>query len=192
VPEVILSFLDGETVYGEVAALQLDEPFLEVEMHSLDGNARHALVPAAAVRQVEARTAPALEEGRRPEELPRVALHFLDGQVLRAQVVSPATLQRFGAVWDLVEAGREERRLIAIPYTALKAAFYVRHWDTRRPGDRGGPDPDLERSRLAEIQDRIRRGRMPQPSRSRPTLIDRVGRSEEKEDASSSPGGQSR
>lgn len=191
-PEVILSFLDGETVYGEVAALQLDEPFLEVEMHSLDGNARHALVSAAAVRQVEARSAPALEEGRRPEELPRVALHFLDGQVLRAQVVSPATLQRFGAVWDLVEAGREERRLIAIPYTALKAAFYVRHWDTRRPGDRGGPDPDLERSRLAEVQDRIRRGRMPQPSRSRPTLIDRVGRSEEKEDASSSPGGQSR
>ncbi len=178
-PEVIVSFLDGETLYGEVPVLQLDDPFLQVELHSLDGNSRQALVPATAVRQVEARSSPALEDGLRPEELPRVALHFLDGQVMRAQMVSPANLQRFGAIWDVVEAGREERRLIAIPYTALKAAFYVRHWDTRRPDQREGPDPDLERRRLAEIQDRIHRGRMPLPAPPRPNLIDRVGRTEE-------------
>ncbi len=177
-PEVVVSFLDGETLYGEVPVLQMDDPFLEVELHSLDGNARQALVPATAVRQVEVRTSPPLEEGRSLEELPRVALHFLDGQVMRAQVVSPATLQRFGAIWDVVEAGREERRLIAIPYTALKAAFYVRHWDTRRPDERVGPDSDLDRHRLAEIQDRIHRARLPLPAAPRPNLIDRVGRTD--------------
>ncbi|MHB1500711.1 MAG: hypothetical protein ACYCYK_06020 [Candidatus Dormibacteria bacterium] len=177
-PEVIVSFLDGESVYGEVPILHLDDPFLEVELHTLDGNARQALVPASSVRQIEARQVPPLEAGQRPEDMPRVALHFLDGEVFRAQVVNPATLQRFGAIWDVVEAGREERRLIAIPYTAIKAAFYVRHWDTRRPEEREGPDSDPERRRLAEMQARIRRAGFPGPAQHKSGLLDRVGRSE--------------
>lgn len=153
-PEVIISFLDGETLYGEVPVLHMDDPFLEVELHTLDGNTRQALVPVSAVRQIDANSVPLLEEGQDIKEMPRVALHFLDGQVFRAHVVAPAALQRFGAVWDVVEAGREDHRILAIPYTSLKAAFYVRHWDTRRPEDRQGVSADSERRKLAEIQAR--------------------------------------
>jgi hypothetical protein len=166
-PEVIVSFLDGETLYGEVPTLHLNDPFLEVELHSLDGNTRQALVPASAVRQVEVRQVEPVRDGRDVKELPRVALHFADGQVFRAHVVSPAELQRFGAVWDVIEAGHEEHRVLAIPYTALKAAFYVRHWDTRRPADRDSTTEETEGRRLAEIQAR----------RSRVALESHVSRS---------------
>ncbi|MDA8330542.1 MAG: hypothetical protein M0027_04925 [Candidatus Dormibacteraeota bacterium] len=166
-PEVIVSFLDGETLYGEVPTLHLDDPFLEVELHSLDGNTRQALVPASAVRQVEVRQVEPIEVGRDVKEMPRVALHFADGQVFRAHVVNPASLQRFGAVWDVIEAGHDEHRVMAIPYTAMKAAFYVRHWDTRRPVDRDSSAEETEGRRLAEIQAR----------RSRAALESRVSRS---------------
>jgi len=165
-PEVIVSFLDGETVYGEVPVLHMDDPFLEVEVHSLDGNTRQALVPVSAVRQIDANSVPPLEGGQDPKEMPRVALHFLDGQVFRAHVVTPAVLQRFGAVWDVVEAAHGDHRILAIPYTALKAAFYVRHWDTRRPEDRQGLAANSERRKLAEIQAR----------RSRATVAGRAPR----------------
>lgn len=159
-PDVILAFLDGELMYGSVPALQLDDPFLEVELNGLDGNNRQALVPAVSLRQVDLGGVAPVDSDLDLEPLPRVALHFLDGQVFRAHVITPASLQRYGAVWDVVEAGSREHRTFAIPYTALKAAFYVRHWDTRRPADRAGDDHrDRERTRLAEIL--ARRGRTP-------------------------------
>lgn len=154
-PEIVLAFLDGELMYGSVAALQLDDPFLEVEAHGLDGNNRQALVPASSVRQIDQAGVAPLPPETDLEPMPRVALHFLDGQVFRAHVVTPATLQRFGAVWEVVEAETRQHRIFAIPYTSLKAAFYVRHWDTRRPADRQATDPEeRERMRLAEIQAR--------------------------------------
>lgn len=165
-PEVIVSFLDGEVLYGEVPLLHMDDPFLEVDLHSLDGNTRQALVPVSAIRQIDATGVPPAPEGNQ-EELARVALHFLDGQVFRALVVTPASLQRFGAVWDVIEAGLGQRRILAIPYTALKAAFYVRHWDTRHPVDREGTAAQVEQRKLAEIQAR----------RSRAGLTSRIPRS---------------
>lgn len=168
-PEIVLAFLDGELMYGSVAALQLDDPFLEVELHGLDGNNRQALVPASSVRQIDQAEVAPLPPETDLEPLPRVALHFVDGQVFRAHVVTPATLQRFGAVWEVVEAETREHRIFAIPYTALKAAFYVRHWDTRRPADRQTVDlEERESARLAEIHARRARAAVPD-GHARPT-----------------------
>ena len=177
--EVVLAFLDGELMHGAVAALQLDDPFLEVELHGLDGNNRQALVPAASLRQVDLVGVQSLAAEVDVEGLPRVALHFQDGQVFRAHVLTPAALQRYGAVWDVVEAGTREHRTLAIPYTALKAAFYVRHWDTRRPQDRGGDDPrDRERARLAEIMSRRSRAAVSEPDERSSGLLARLDQDE--------------
>ncbi len=173
--EVVLAFLDGELMHGAVASLQMDDPFLEVELHGLDGNNRQALVPAASLRQVDQLLVPALSPEVEVEALPRVALHFQDGQVFRAHVVTPAALQRYGAVWDVVEAGTRDHRTMAIPYTSLKAVFYVRHWDTRRPQDRGGDDPrDRERARLAEIMARRSRAAVSEPEERSSGLLARL------------------
>ena len=164
-PEVVVSFLDGEVLYGEIPLLHMDDPFLDLDLHTMDGNARQALVPVSGVRQVDLK------------DLARVALHFVDGQVMRAHVVNPASLQRFGSVWDIIEAKSREHKMCAIPYTALKGAFYVRRWDTRPPLERSSSvaSPQAGRKRLAEIQSRRNRealsSRLP---RTGGGLLDRV------------------
>ncbi len=159
-PEVIVSFLDGEVLYGELPVLHLDDPFLDMDLHTMDGNARQALVPVSAVRQVDEKDVKLSGAVPALDDLPRVALHFIDGQVLRAHVVTPASLQRFGSLWDVVDARTGERRLVGIPYTALKAAFYVRRWDTRPPLERAESVAGLqaaERQKLAAIHAQRRR-----------------------------------
>ncbi|MGH7666843.1 MAG: hypothetical protein ACREN1_05980 [Candidatus Dormibacteria bacterium] len=177
-PEVVVSFLDGEVLYGELPRLHMDDPFVDLDLHTLDGNARQALVPVNGVRQIDLTTVD--QPGRELDlkELARVALHFIDGQVTRAHVVSPASLQRFGAIWDVIDAGSREHKICAIPYTALKGAFYVRRWDTRSPVERTrsvGPGPPEQRRHLAEIQARRSRERMLRHLPRTPTvLLDRV------------------
>ena len=162
-PEVIVSFLDGELLYGDLPLLHMDDPFLEIELQSLGGNLKQALVPVSAVRQIDATGTPPPPSDQPLEQMAKVALHFLDGQVLRALVVTPASLQRFGAIWDVVETATGERRISAVPYTALKAAFYVRHWDTRRPEARTGSPAEVEQRRLAELHDRRSKARTRAP-----------------------------
>jgi len=175
VPEVVVSFLDGEVLYGDLGVLQMDDPFLDLDLHTLDGNARQALVPVSGVRQIDLTKVAQPGDQIDIKELARVALHFLDGQVLRAHVVTPASLQRFGSIWDIVDAQSREHKICAIPYTALKGAFYVRRWDTRSPLERSKSVASGQQHRLAEVQ--ARRGREAMTRRlprSPGGLLDRV------------------
>ncbi|MFZ0996267.1 MAG: hypothetical protein WAO09_09890 [Candidatus Dormiibacterota bacterium] len=180
-PEVVVSFLDGEVLYGELPLLHMDDPFLDLDLHTMDGNARQALVPVSGVRQVDLTKVSQPGNDLDLKDLARVALHFVDGQVMRAHVVNPASLQRFGSVWDIIDAKSREHKMCAIPYTALKGAFYVRRWDTRPPLERSSSvtSPQAGRKRLAEIQARRNREalsrRLP---RSGGGLLDRVDPSE--------------
>ncbi|HVB53792.1 MAG TPA: hypothetical protein VNF24_06325 [Candidatus Acidoferrales bacterium] len=177
-PEVVVSFLDGEVLYGELPQLHMDDPFVDLALHTLDGNARQALVPVSGVRQIDLTKVAQLGDKVDLKKLARVALHFIDGQVLRAHVVTPASLQRFGSVWDIIDAMSREHKICAIPYTALKGAFYVRRWDTRPPLERSSSvtqGQSGQRRRLAEIQARRNREgvsrRLPRPAGG---LMDRV------------------
>lgn len=177
-PEVVVSFLDGEVLYGELPVLHMDDPFLDLDLHTMDGNARQALVPVSGVRQVDLTKVSQPGNEVDLKDLARVALHFVDGQVMRAHVVNPASLQRFGSVWDIIDAKSREHKMCAIPYTALKGAFYVRRWDTRPPLERSSSVASAQaagRKRLAEIQSRRNRGAL---SRRLPPsgagLLDRV------------------
>jgi len=178
VPEVVVSFLDGEVLYGELPVLQMDDPFLDLDLHSLDGNARQALIPVSGMRQVDVTKVAQPGSTANLKELARVALHFIDGQVVRAHVVTPASLQRFGSVWDIIDATSREHKICAIPYTALKGAFYVRRWDTRPPLERSGSVAEglsAQRRRLAEVQSRRgREGVSRRLSRPLGALRDRV------------------
>ncbi len=151
--DIVVSFLDGEMLYGTVPALEMEDPFLDLSVENLGSNARRALIPLTSIRQILVGDDPPAPSQRELERLPRVALRFNDGQVERAYVVTPARLQRFGAIWDLVDPGGEQRRLVGVPYTAIKAAFYIRHWDSRprgsrQPGEEGAAD---ESDRLASV-----------------------------------------
>jgi len=160
VPEVVVSFLDGEVLYGDLPLLHMDDPFVDLDLHTLDGNARQALVPVSGLRQIDLTKVPQPGAEVDLKQLARVALHFIDGQVLRAHVITPASLQRFGSVWDIIDAKSREHKICAIPYTALKGAFYVRRWDTRPPLERSSSvaaGQSGQQRRLAEIQARRNR-----------------------------------
>ncbi|MGA2872081.1 MAG: hypothetical protein ABSF27_00585 [Candidatus Dormibacteria bacterium] len=178
VPEVVVSFLDGEILYGELPLLHMDDPFLDLDLNTLDGNARQALIPVSAVRQVDVTKVTQPGPQTDLKQLARVALHFVDGQVLRAHVVAPASLQRFGSVWDIIDAKSLEHKVTAIPYTALKGAFYVRRWDTRPPLERSksvAAAQSGQRRRLAELQaKRGREGLSRRVPRPRGGLLDRI------------------
>ncbi|HVA21087.1 MAG TPA: hypothetical protein VNN74_03190 [Candidatus Micrarchaeia archaeon] len=151
-PDVVVSFLDGEVLYGTVPALQMEDPFLDLAVENLGSNARRALIPLTSLRQILVGGNPPVPSAKELERLPRVALRFTDGQVERAFVATPARLQRFGAVWDLVDPAAEQRRLVGVPYTAIKAAFYIRHWDSRPPARRrAGPEGGGESDQLASV-----------------------------------------
>lgn len=170
-----MSFLDGEVLYGEVPLLQMDDPFLDLDLHTLDGNARQALVPVSGIRQIDATKVAQPGDDVDLTKLARVALHFIDGQVLRVHVVSPASLQRFGSLWDIIDATSHEHKICAVPYTALKGAFYVRRWDTRPPLERSNSVSAGPQYRLAEVQARRDRERMSRRlPRLRGGLLDRV------------------
>ncbi len=159
-PDVVVSFLDGEMLYGTVAELQMEDPYLDLSVENLGSNARRALIPLTSVRQILVGESPPLPAARELERLPRIALRFTDGQVERAYVATPARLQRFGAVWDMVDPGAEQRRLVGVPYTAIKAVFFITDWDSRPPGRRGGAAADrgLETDQLASVHaERLRR-----------------------------------
>ncbi len=176
--EVVLSFLDGEVLYGELPLLHMDDPFVDLDLHTLDGNARQALVPVSGLRQIDLIKVAQPDDEVDLKQLARVALHFIDGQVLRAHVVTPASLQRFGSVWDIIDAKSREHKICAIPYTALKGAFYVRRWDTRPPLERSSSvasGQSSQQRRLAEIQSRRNRAGMSRRlPRSGGGLLDRV------------------
>lgn len=135
-PAVVISFVDGEVLHAETPEITFDLAVLEAEFQGVDPNGQRALFPVSAIRQLlvgDPRDAPGHDV---LEGWDRAAFHFIDGQVLRASISPDAHLGRHGGVWTIVEAGSDEVRTIAIPYTALKGVFHIRQWDSRPLGER--------------------------------------------------------
>jgi hypothetical protein len=144
VPLVLIRFLDGEILHGDVDDLSFDRALLEADVRGADPNNERALLPLSAIRQVligNPEPAPADAAG-----WDRAAFHFIDGQVLRAQISPDSRLGRFGGVWHVVEAGVPEMRTLGVPYTALKGVFKLRQWDSRPLSARSGADSPLSQS----------------------------------------------
>ena len=149
-PELVVSFIDGEMLYASATRFDLEGPVLDLEISSLGHSAERALIPLGAVRQIrvgEPRPAPSAE---RLAACPKLAIHFIDGEVLRAWAVTTAVLQRYGGIWDLVAPGGAERHSVALPYSALKAVFSCRQWEPLGVGAASPATADGARAREIE------------------------------------------
>jgi hypothetical protein len=172
VPEVVISFLDGEVLHAETPEITFDLAVLEAEFRSVDPNGERALFAVSAIRQLlvgEPQPAPAAELLATWD---RAAFHFIDGQVTRASIAPEAVLGRHGGVWHIVEPGSEELRTVAIPYTALKGVFHIRRWDSRPRTER---DDDARLEQLARILSE--RDSAPSMAPGRRALLNRMRRS---------------
>ena len=149
--KVSVRFFDDEVLEGIPRDLDFDEPDFLVEVDALGGldNNETAWVPLTAVKWVELPP----ENGEKPETPTRkVAIRFLDGEVLRGHIDGALERHRYGIVLHLhpENPGRPARRL-GIPFSAVKALFYVREFDARGDGEQAPSDAYLARRTMAPL-----------------------------------------
>ena len=129
---IVVRFKDDEILEGFTPALDLDQPDFTVTVADAGDNNRLAIVPFAAVKSVLLDRAE-LEEEQDLHRLKKVAIRFWDGEVLKGLLDSDPERHRYGITLPLVSPALDEREVFGIPYAAVKAIYFVKSWDRRRP-----------------------------------------------------------
>ena len=173
-PTVVISFADGEVLHADIPDLTFEMPVIEAEVRGVEPNNQRAILPLTAITQIVVGSAEAAPSADVVAEWDRAAFHFIDGQVVRASIAPDALLGRHGGIWRIVAPGESELITLAIPYSALKAVFQVRQWDSRPFSERGDGDHiDSVTRVLAERERHL--DEMATPEQRRP-LMSRIGR----------------
>lgn len=158
---VVVRFSDDEVLEGDALALDLDRPDFELVLDDPGANGRRALIPLPSVKCVTF--------DRRPVPvragvagMQKVALHFVDGEVMTGLLGDDPRRGRYGVQLELVSPEGDEVELLGIPYDSLKALFFLRAFDGSHEDDGIGtrlpatPLVDLLRElrHLADSRDR--------------------------------------
>jgi hypothetical protein len=160
---VVVRFSDDEVLEGDAAALDLDSPDFELVLADPGANGRRALIPLPSVKLVtfDRRAVTAGDDVR---DRQKVALHFVDGEVITGLLGDDPRRGRYGVQLELLSPDGDQVELLGIPDDSLKALFFLRTWDGPfevEPTDTDVPIPatplvDLLRElrHLAESRDR--------------------------------------
>ena len=150
---VTVRFLDDEIMEGQVGSISLNQPNIELEMPEASNNER-ALVPLPSIKRITlAAGAPSTEEQARAER--KVAIRFQDGQVLKGYLDGELRQASHGLTLRLMSVEKDRIETLGIPYTALKALFYLKTWDTRPPEFDGKEDRHLSKRLSSPLVDLI-------------------------------------
>src|SRR5260370_23185154 len=115
-------------VEGGGAKGELETPCVQTGIHNVGTNSRGAFVPLSSLKYV-------LLDSRAPSSevdttrYQRIAIHFVDHEVLRGysdRVMHPS---RYGLTLSLVSPDQSEVKELAIPFTALQGIFYLTPWE---------------------------------------------------------------
>lgn len=158
---VVVRFSDDEVLEGDALALDLDRPDFELVLADPGANGRRALIPLPSVKCVTFERRPVVVRDT-IEDMQKVALHFVDGEVITGLLGDDPRRGRYGVQLELVSPEGDEVELLGIPYDALKALFFLRAFEGGHDdADTDGPAPatplvDLLRElrRLADSRDR--------------------------------------
>ena len=150
---VTVRFLDDEIMEGQVGTISLNQPNIELEMPEASNNER-ALVPLPSIKRITlAAGAPSAEEQARAER--KVAIRFQDGEVLKGYLDGELRQASHGLTLRLMSVEKDRIETLGIPYTALKALFYLKTWDTRPPEFDGKEDRHLTKRLSSPLVDLI-------------------------------------
>ena len=150
---VTVRFLDDEIMEGRVGTISLNQPNIELEMPEASNNER-ALVPLPSIKRITlAAGAPSAEEQARAER--KVAIRFQDGEVLKGYLDGQLRQASHGLTLRLMSVEKDRIETLGIPYTALKALFYLKTWDTRPPEFDGKEDRHLSKRLSSPLVDLI-------------------------------------
>jgi len=150
---VVVRFSDDEVLEGDAWALDLDRPDFELVLADPDANERRALIPLPSVKCVtfDRRPVPARDDVR---DRQKVALHFVDGEVITGLLGDDPRRGRYGVQLELLTPEGDEVELLGIPYDSLKALFFLRAWEG--PLDAGATDTPLPATPLVDLLRELR------------------------------------
>jgi hypothetical protein len=149
---VRVRFFDDETLEGTAQDLDLDEPDFILEIDDPSGleNSEIAWIPLSAVKLVEM---PLLGQVVEPHGR-KVAIRFLDGEVIKGHTAGEIKRHRYGLAFHLHPEPEGPPRRLAVPFSAIKALFYIREFDGRAEEDKGLPsEAYLARRTMAPLLD---------------------------------------
>jgi Short C-terminal domain len=151
---ITIRFLDDEIMEGKVATVSLDQPNLELEMLDQSSNNERALIPLPSIKRIALGSgAPTAGEQARAEQ--KVAIRFQDGEVLKGYLDGELLHATYGVTMRLMAVEKDRIETLGIPYTALKALFYLKSWDTRPPEFDGEEDLHLNKRLSSPLVDLI-------------------------------------
>lgn len=149
---VKVRFFDDETLEGTAQDLDLDEPDFILEIDDPSGleNSEIAWIPLSAVKMVEM---PIVDREVEPHGR-KVAIRFLDGEVLRGHTAGEIKRHRYGLGLHLHPETDGPPRRLAVPFSSIKALFYIREFDGRAEEDKSLPsEAYLARRTMAPLLD---------------------------------------
>jgi len=151
---VTVRFLDDEIMEGRVANISLNQPNIEVQMPDEASNNERALIPFPSIKRITLTAGePSSEERARAER--KVAIRFQDGEVLKGYLDGELHHASHGLTLRLLSVEKDRIETLGIPYTALKALFYLKTWDTRPPEFDGKEDRYLSKRLSSPLVDLI-------------------------------------
>ena len=151
---VTIRFLDDEIMEGQVVSVSLNQPNIELEMPDEASNNERALIPLPSIKRITLTAGePSSEERARAER--KVAIRFQDGEVLKGYLDGELRQASHGLTLRLLSVEKDRIETLGIPYTALKALFYLKTWDTRPPEFDGKEDRHLNKRLSSPLVDLI-------------------------------------
>jgi hypothetical protein len=129
---IVVRFKDDEIMEGLAPDLSFDRPDFVLTMSDLGSNSQTAIIPVASVKTVllERREYESPRDGRR---LRKVAIRFWDGEVLKGLLASEPERCTYGMTVPVISPALDEIEVFGIPYAAVKAIYFVKSWDGRKP-----------------------------------------------------------
>ncbi|GAC1584894.1 MAG: hypothetical protein NVS3B24_23990 [Candidatus Dormibacteria bacterium] len=124
-------FLDDEVIEGTAEDVNLDAPDFHLDVAGESNNSR-AWIPLPAVKKINFNSGPADAHAASADKM--VALRFQDGEVLRGYLNGGLERHRYGMRVTLYSTDRSTMQTVGVPYTSLKALFFLKSWDARPPG----------------------------------------------------------
>ena len=151
---VTVRFLDDEIMEGRVGTVSLNQPNIELEMPDEASNNERALIPFPSIKRITLTAGePSSEERARAER--KVAIRFQDGEVLKGYLDGELHHASHGLTLRLLSVEKDRIETLGIPYTALKALFYLKSWDTRPVEFDGKEDRHLNKRLSSPLVDLI-------------------------------------
>jgi hypothetical protein len=168
-PEVLLTFMDGEVITAQAPLIDFHSSILRLTSVEPGDNNRDFIAPLSSIKYLVFGGEEEVSEPPPRDPDQKVVIHFTDHEVIRAYAGRDTLGGPHGIVYTLVDPQRTVRRRIGVPYTSVKAIFKVKRWDSR--GRVAGPTF----SRVARILAEREAGDGAKPPRRTP-ILERAGR----------------